>query len=131
MEGLSENEAMDEFDDFVQFALPHDINEETTFKRGHQDLTSTTGQGHTPLPSNTYSGSENSSSHTHLPPPPSAKRRASFGGQTCNPHMFRPSSGREGPRDNALEFRQQYPHTKDLFKVFTQVRGHTNTPLIL
>ena len=124
-----DDEAIDEF---AEFALPVGVCDEidqctSSSGQDHTHIPFHSGQGHTPL----HSAVSFVANPAPSLPAQADKRRASFGTQSHNPQMFRPSSaGREGPQDNAVEFRKQYQHTKELFKVFTQVSTCTNTQLI-
>lgn len=52
---------------------------------------------------------------------------ASFAVRSGKPSMFKPTkTGNELPQDNAPEFRGQYSHTRELYKIFNQVSLYDN-----
>lgn len=46
----------------------------------------------------------------------------SFGKTFGKPSMFKPSGTNEPPQDDAAEFRGQYEHKREMYKIFNQVR---------
>lgn len=46
---------------------------------------------------------------------------ASFGRKFGKPGMFKPSETNEPPQDDAAEFRGQYEHKREMYKIFNQV----------
>lgn len=47
---------------------------------------------------------------------------SSFGvTSAAKPNMFKPSANRQAPRDDASEFRGQYQHAREMYKIFNQV----------
>lgn len=45
----------------------------------------------------------------------------SFGRKFGKPSMFKPSGNNEPPKDDAAEFRGQYEHKREMYKIFNQV----------
>ncbi len=78
-----------------------------------------------PHASNDIPVSKASSSKSSFKPPflqqDNGRLNSSFAGASRKPSMFKPSTGKALPKDDASEFRGQYQHTREMYKIFHQV----------
>lgn len=55
----------------------------------------------------------------------------SFAAMSGRPSMFKPARNTQQPKDDASEFRGQYPHTREMYKIFNQVSTPSPLPIPL